>query len=49
MVGRENLELTVNGQPEEFAFNSLITPNVLMSMAALVLIGFAYLALRRRN
>ena len=49
LVGRENLELTVNGQPEEFAFNSLITPNVLMSMAALVLIGFAYLALRRRN
>jgi len=49
LVGRENLELTVNGQPEEFAFNSLITPNVLMSMSALVLIGFAYLALRRRN
>ena len=49
LVGRENFELTVNGQPEEFAFNSLITPNVLMSMAALVLIGFAYLALRRRN
>ena len=49
LVGRENLELTVNGQPEEFAFNSLITPNVLMSMAVIVLIGFAYLALRRRN
>lgn len=49
LVGRENLELTVNGQPDEFGFNSLITPNVLFGIAALVLVGFAALALRRRN
>ena len=49
IVGRENIELTVNGQPEEFALNSYITPNVLMSIGALVLVGFAYLAMRRRN
>jgi hypothetical protein len=49
LVGRENLELTVNGEPEEFGFNSLITPNVLFGIAALVLVGFAALALRRRN
>ena len=49
LVGRENIELTVNGQPEEFGLNSLITPNVLMGIGALVLIGFAILALRRRN
>ena len=49
LAGRENIELTVNGQPEEFALNSYITPNVLMSIGALVLVGFAYLAMRRRN
>ena len=49
LVGRENLELTVNGEPAEFGLNSLITPNVLFGIAALVLIGFAALALRRRN
>lgn len=49
LVGRENLELTVNGEPEEFGFNSLITPDVLFGIGALVLIGFAVLALRRRN
>jgi len=49
LVGRENLELTVNGEPAEFAFNSLITPNVLMGMAAFVLVGLALLAFRRRR
>ena len=49
LVGRENLELTVNGEPAEFGLNSLITPNVLMSIATLVLIGFAFLALRKRK
>tara|TARA_B100000700_G_scaffold328715_1_gene447517 strand:- start:6088 stop:8982 length:2895 start_codon:yes stop_codon:yes gene_type:complete len=49
LVGRENIELTVNGQPEEFALNSLITPKVLMGIGTLVLVGFAILALRRRN
>ena len=48
LVGRENLELTVNGAPAEFGLNSLITPNVLFGIAGLVLIGFAVLALRRR-
>ena len=48
LVGRENIELTVNGQPEEFALNSLITPKVLMVIGTLVLGGFAILALRRR-
>jgi hypothetical protein len=49
LVGRENLELTVNGEPAEFGLNSLITPNVLFGIATLVLLGFAALALRRRN
>lgn len=49
LVGRENIELTVNGQPEQFALNSLITPNVLFTLAAIVLAGLAYLAVRKRN
>lgn len=49
LVGRENLELTVNGEPAEFALNALITPNVLMGIGAVVLLGLAFLALRRRN
>ena len=49
LVGRENIELTVNGQPEQFALNSLITPNVLFTLAAIVLAGLAYLAIRKRN
>ena len=49
LVDRENIELTVNGQPEEFGLNSLVTPNVLMSIGALVVVGFLYLALRKRN
>ena len=49
LVGRENIELTVNGQPEQFALNSLITPNVLFTLAAIVLVGLAYLAVRKRN
>ena len=49
LVGRENIELTVNGQPEQFALNSLITPNVLFTLATIVLVGLAYLAIRKRN
>ena len=49
LVGRENIELTVNGEPEHFALNSLITPNVLFTLAAIVLFGLAYLAVRKRN
>ena len=49
LVDRENIELIVNGQPEEFGLNSLVTPNVLMGIGALVIVGFLYLALRRRN
>ncbi|GIR67158.1 MAG: hypothetical protein CM15mP71_3840 [Candidatus Poseidoniales archaeon] len=49
LAGRENIKLTVNGEPEEFALNSLITPNVLYGIGALVLIGFASLVLRRRK
>ena len=49
LVGRENIELTVNGEPEQFALNSLITPNVLFTLAAIVLVGLAYLAVRKRN
>ena len=49
LVDRENIELIVNGQPEEFGLNSLITPNVLMGIASLVVVGFLYLAIRKRN
>ncbi len=49
LAGRENIKLTVNGEPEQFALNSLITPNVLYGIGALVLIGFASLVLRRRK
>ena len=49
LAGRENIKLTVNGEPEQFALNSLITPNVLYGIGALVLIGFASLILRRRK
>ena len=49
LVGRQNLELTVEGQPEEFGLNSLITPNVLYGISALVLLGLALLLLKRRN
>ena len=48
VVGRENLELTVNGQPEPFGFNSLITPNVLYGMGGVILLGMFWLAFRRR-
>ncbi len=50
LVGRENLELTVNGEPEDYEFlNSLITPNVLYSIAGIVLVGLILLTFRRRN
>ena len=49
LAGRENIKLTVNGEPEDFALNSLITPNVLYGIGALLLIGFASLVLRRRK
>ena len=49
LAGRENIKLTVNGEPEQFALNSLITPNVLYGIGALVLIGFASLIFRRRK
>ena len=49
LAGRENIKLTVNGEPEEFALNSLITPNVLTGLGALVFVGLVILALRRRN
>ncbi len=49
LAGRENIKLTVNGEPEEFALNSLITPNVVYGIGVLVLIGFASLVLRRRK
>ena len=48
LAGRENIKLTVNGEPEQFALNSLITPNILAAIGGLVLAGFAYLLLRRR-
>ena len=35
LVDRENIELIVNGQPEEFGLNSLITPNVLMGIGSI--------------
>jgi hypothetical protein len=54
LVGRENLELTVNGQPAESAIKNFFvkvynTPSVLVGIGAVVLLGFAFLALRRRN
>jgi uncharacterized membrane protein len=49
LVDRVNLVLTVNGQPSESWLNGLITPNVLYGIGAVVLLGFAYLALRRRD
>ena len=49
LAGRENIKLTVNGEPEQFALNSLITPNVVYGIGVLVLIGFASLVLRRRK
>ncbi|MDP6869553.1 MAG: hypothetical protein QGI21_02125 [Candidatus Poseidoniaceae archaeon] len=47
LVGRENLELTVNGMPEQFGFNSLMSPNVLFGMAGIILLGVLFLVLRR--
>ncbi len=49
LVGRENLELTVNGAPEQFGFNSLMSPNVLFGMAGVILLGVLYLMLRRKT
>ena len=53
LVGRENLELIVNGEPEESGFtsllNSLTTTKSTMAIGGLLLLGFAILALRRRN
>ena len=49
LVGRQNLELTVNGQPESFALNSLITPNVLYGMSGLIALGLIAILLKRRN
>ncbi len=49
LVGRENIELTVNGQPAEFALNSLITPEVLSIIGGVVLLGFVFLLLRRKK
>ena len=49
LVGRQNLELTVNGQPESFALNSLITTNVLYGMSVLIVLGLIAILLKRRN
>ena len=48
VVGRKNLELTVNGQPEPFGINSLITPNVLYGMGGVIILGMLFLMFRRR-
>ena len=48
VVGRENLELTVNGKPEPFGLNSLVTPNVLYGMGGVILLGMFLLAFKRR-
>ena len=53
LAGRENLVLTVNGEPEESGLtsllNSIITTQSTLAIGGLVLLGFAILALRRRN
>ena len=49
VVKRKNIELTVNGQPEQFSLNSYITPNVLYGLSGLILIGLIALTLKRRN
>jgi len=48
VVGRKNLELTVNGKPEPFGFNSLITPTVLYGMGGAITMGMLLLMFRRR-
>ncbi len=48
LAGRENIELTVNGEPESFGFGTLLSPNVVFGIAGAVLIGFLILALRKR-
>ena len=53
MISLLNLELIVNGEPEESGFtsllNSLTTTKSTMAIGGLLLLGFAILALRRRN
>ena len=48
VVGRKNLELTVNGEPEPFGINSLITPNVLYGMSGVIIAGMLFMLFRRR-
>ena len=49
LAGRENIKLTVNGQPEEFALNSIINQPIVLGIGGFVLLGFIFLALRRKN
>ena len=48
VVGRVNLELTVEGEPEEFGLNSLITPNVLYGLGGTILVAMLLMIFRRR-
>lgn len=48
VVGRVNLDLTVNGEPEPFGINSLITPNVLYGMGGVIILGMLFMLFRRR-
>ena len=53
LAGRENIKLTVNGEPADSTVekiaNIIATPIGLGIIGGLVLIGFAFLALRRRS
>ena len=48
VVGRANLDLTVEGEPETFGLNSLITPNVLYGLSGVILFSMLLLIFRRR-
>lgn len=49
LVGRQNVELTVTGQPDSIGLSSYITPNVLYGMSGLIILGLIGLLLKRRN
>jgi len=49
LVGRENLEMTVNGAPSEFGLNGLMTTNALYGMGGLIFLGLLVLAWRGRR
>ena len=49
LVGRENLEMTVNGAPAEFGLNGLMTPTVLSGMGGIILLGLLVMAWRGRR